>query len=140
MRQQIAIRVDAAFLMGELQPRYPELVDRKFQVWGQMALDPYETLAGVEFGQELSGVETRQYGKEFARRVCGIDDLPRIGVKRGAVQCRRQQLAFAVDNVGAAGWGRRRRVEASNRGYGDGARQQRNLDEPPGDDRKDHDE
>ena len=106
MGQQRAIRVDAPFFMLKLQAGQTELIDSVGLLRGQMPLDPDKAFARGQLGQYRIVVEAGQCRDELLRGISGVEDLPRIGVKRWGVEGRGQQLAVTVDNVGALerGW------------------------------------
>src|SRR5262249_48846556 len=100
MRGEIAKRIDPSLLVLELQPRDTQSVDLELLARGQTALDPDKTLAGAELALQLIRIEFGKNPGQRPGRFTGIEDLPRVGVKRWAVERCRQELAVAVDKIG----------------------------------------
>ena len=101
MRGQIAERIDPALLVLELQARDAEAVDLVLLARRQAPLDPDKALARGQLGVQLGRVELRQNRGDGPRRLARIEDLARVGIERRAVERRRQQLAVAVEDIGA---------------------------------------
>src|ERR1700730_4103054 len=105
MRRQRPIRIDSTLFVLELQPRYPELIDLVLFARRQVALDVYEALARGQLGVDIGAFEARESLHQLTGGVGRVDDLFGVGVDRGAVERGCEQLAVAVDDVGA-GWPR----------------------------------
>ena len=69
MRGQIAVRIDAAILVLELQSRYAELIDGVLLAGRQVPLDPHKALVRGQLGIDLRAAEAWQRLNELLGRV-----------------------------------------------------------------------
>src|SRR5262249_33653642 len=101
MRRQRPVWIDAALFVLELQGRKPELVYLVLFARRQMALYIDEALSRGQLGVDLRALEAGKGLHQFPRGISGVVDLFRVGIDGRAVERGGQQLAIAIDNVGA---------------------------------------
>src|SRR5947209_14255986 len=118
MRGQIAIRVEPALLRSEIETGNAETIDRVLLARGQRPLQVDEALARDELGADLGRRLVRQYRGELTGSLVDIltgrEQCLRIDEKRRLRKHRRQQLAVAIDDVGAGRRWRRDRRDAAD--------------------------
>ncbi len=106
MGGQRALRIDAALVALEINPRDAEPVHVILLARREMAPDPHEGTVARELGLHFRLAQLGQHRDQLAGGFAGVDHMLRIGVERRRGERGRQQFAVAVDDVGAHGRGR----------------------------------
>src|SRR5271169_1652461 len=88
--------------MLELQPRDAELIDFLLLGRRQVASDPHKALTRGELGVHRRSTKSGEDPDELVGDLGCINDLLWIGVKRRAVECRSEDVAVAIDDIGVA--------------------------------------
>src|ERR1700756_5427884 len=123
--------------MLELHSRDAQLIDTVLLGGRQMAPDPHEALTRGELGVHLSSTKSGEDPDEFFRSLGCINDLLWIGVKRWAVECRSEDVAIAIDDIGVARHWRRHDPKAPDLRFGGTASDGHDFDDPQGHHSKD---
>lgn len=106
MGDQIAMGIDPAFALFEMQARNAQGVDVVLLPWRQVAAQIDEGFGPLDAGAHVVGIHVGQGGGQLLRRLghvdTGFDHVLRTGVQRHGGQAGGQHGAIAVGDVGPA--------------------------------------
>ncbi len=112
---EAALRVDAMLGGAELDPGQAQLQDGALLLRRDPVLDPGEPARGLEPALQLRGIHAREDRGQPPGGVGLVEQLGRIGMDAGHAQVGGQHHAVAVDDVGTADLGHRRRRGGGSR-------------------------
>src|SRR5215472_11373518 len=118
--------------MLKLEPRDTELIDVVLLGRRQVASNPYKTLARGQLRVDLGGSKGWEDPNKPVGGLGRIDDLFWIGVKRRAVEGRRENVAVAVKDIRMARRRLRNDPEARDLRFGGPASDSHDFDDPQG--------
>ena len=98
-----AVRIDALVLRQEADAGLAEAMNLLALLGRDLALEPDEAALGGEALPQLGGVRVRHDRGEQLGRLVHVDDAVRLREQRGRTDVRRQDLAVAIEDVGARG-------------------------------------
>ena len=128
-----AHRIDPAIFLDEGETGKPELVDLGLLLRRQLALDADEAAPGFELRAKLGGVDVGEHARHLLDQLILVDDARGVGVESRALDVGREQLAVAVENVGAVhGGGDVVQAAAARLGAGEAERHEAAADQDEG--------
>ena len=101
MRGNRAVRIDPFVLGKKADARQAEPVDFLLLFRRDRALDPNEALAGAEPLAQFPRVDIGKHGGQKFDRFVLVDDAPRFRENRHDLDVGCQDLAVAIENIGA---------------------------------------
>ncbi len=136
VRDLRAVGIDTLVLGEEADGRNAEAMDLRLLLRRDLAPQPGEAALAAQAQAQIDGVEIGEDLDELGDLALNVEDAARLGIERGPLHVGRQDLAVAVDDLGARG---RDRVAAAAFGRMTVGRN-REDHELAGDDAVDHDE